>query len=198
MAVDWERERSSKDSERAPGRGAIGLVVLTLAGVLLLGFRAQLTNRDEQGSGPESQGFIVDRVIDGDTIVLRAEGDTFTVRLLGVDTPESVSTVTPIQCFGAEATAALAGLLPPGTAVHVGRDTELRDHYGRLLLHITRQSDGLHINHWLVAEGYANAVTYPPNTLLRSDLALAERQARADGRGLWAHCDGPDQPLDPP
>ncbi len=136
-------------------------------------------------------------MIDGDTVDLRIGSTTERVRLLGIDTPESVATHVPDQCFGTEASAALAQLLPIGTSVDVSRDTEARDRYGRLLLYLNRSDDGLFVNEWLVANGFAEAVFYEPNTTHRPLLNQAQRQATADGVGLWGHCDGPDQPLDP-
>ncbi|MDH3295847.1 MAG: thermonuclease family protein [Acidimicrobiia bacterium] len=139
--------------------------------------------------------FRVVEVIDGDTIEL-AVGDTVErVRLLGIDAPESVHPTVPEQCFGRESSAALRSLLPPGTEVEVFRDRQLRDHYGRLLLYLYRSEDGLNINHHLVASGLAATSFYEPNTHLQAELTRAERQAQRDRVGLWASCDGPDQPV---
>ncbi|MGF1599561.1 MAG: thermonuclease family protein [Acidimicrobiales bacterium] len=117
------------------------------------------------------------------------------VRLLGVDAPESVSPSVPEQCFGAEASLALAELLPPGTVVTVTRDIEARDRYDRLLLYLHRSNDGLFVNRWLIDSGLADAVAYEPNTAHRTEFDRARRQAEAGGIGLWGRCDGPDQPL---
>lgn len=138
----------------------------------------------------------VDEVVDGDTVRLRFGPIVETTRLLGVDTPESVHPTAPEQCFGAEATAELRRLLPSGTEVAVFRDTEGRDHYGRLLLHVRRVDDGLAINLHLVEHGFAAAAFYEPNHHDRSRFLDAERAAKAERRGLWGACDGPDQPLD--
>lgn len=149
------------------------------------------THDDDSGSGQA----VVIAVIDGDTIEVGVAGQRIRVRLLGVDSPESVHPDMPEQCFGKEATEALSRLLPPGTAITVERDVELHDHYQRLLLYVYRRSDGLFVNRWLVEEGLAEAVFYPPNTYFRSEIQQARQQAKAAGRGLWGHCDGPDQPL---
>lgn len=138
----------------------------------------------------------VDEVVDGDTVRLRFGPIVETARLLGVDTPESVHPTVPEQCFGAEATTELRRLLPPGTEVAVFRDTESRDHYGRLLLHVRRADDGLAINLHLIENGFAAAAFYEPNHHDRNRFLDAERAAKAARRGLWGACDGPDQPLD--
>ncbi len=149
-------------------------------------------------TGPTGPGAaVVERVVDGDTIEVTLSGSRVRVRLLGIDAPESVSPSVPVQCHGVEASTALAAALAPGTVVDLERDVELRDHFDRLLLHVYRRSDGLFVNRWLVADGHAAAVSYAPNTAHRSEFRSAEREARRAGRGLWGHCDGPDQPLDP-
>lgn len=152
---------------------------------------------DRGATVPAGTG-IVERVIDGDTVELRIGGSVESVRLIGLDTPESVARNVPDQCFGAEAAEALRQLLPPGTEVDLRRDVEGRDHYGRLLLYVHRALDGLFINHWLLDNGYADSVSYEPNTSYEADFQRTARSAQAAGLGLWSACDGPDQPLDPP
>ncbi len=124
------------------------------------------------------------------------DGQEERVRLIGIDTPETVARDTPIQCFGAEASAALEGLLPVGSTVRIERDDEPRDRFGRLLLYLYRADDGLFVNRWMVENGFASAVSYRPNTTFETEFASVEAEAQAAGRGLWATCDGPDQPLD--
>src|SRR5438105_5081660 len=97
----------------------------------------------------------VDRVVDGDTIIVRVSGRKETVRLIGIDTPESVKPNTPVQCFALEASARTKAILPPRTAVRLVRDTEARDRYGRLLAYVYRASAGLFVNLALAQEGFA-------------------------------------------
>ena len=80
----------------------------------------------------------VTRVIDGDTIVVALGGHDERVRLIGIDTPETVSPVKPVQCYGKQASNHTKALLPPGTAVRLVRDVEARDVYGRLLAYVYR------------------------------------------------------------
>jgi micrococcal nuclease len=135
-------------------------------------------------------------VVDGDTIEVDLSGQRERVRLLGVDAPESVHPELPVQCFGREAATALAELVPVGTLVRVERDIEARDRYGRLLLHLHRVDDELHLNRWLVAHGYADTSFYEPNRAYADDLRSARATARRNRNGLWGSCDGPDQPVD--
>lgn len=137
----------------------------------------------------------VTRVVDGDTLAVEVAGRDERIRLLGIDTPESVAQDRPVQCFGKEASLALAGLAPEGTQLRLVLDAEARDRFGRLLAYAYRVDDDLFLNRWLVTEGFANAVVYEPNTAFATEFAAAEAEARAAGRGLWGVCDGPDQPL---
>ncbi len=140
----------------------------------------------------------VARTVDGDTIVVDLGGAEHDVRLIGIDTPESVARDRPVECFGPEAKARMAELLPAGTLVRLERDVEARDRYDRLLAYVIRAADDLHVNLVLVEEGYADASEFPPNTALQGVLAQAEHQARAAGRGLWPVCGSTDAAIGPP
>lgn len=150
------------------------------------------------GGNPPAAGpgvAVVTDVIDGDTLAVRVAGREERVRLLGVDTPESVAPDRPVQCYGKEASLALAGLAPVGTELRLVLDEEARDRFGRLLVYAYRVDDGLFLNRWLVAEGFAATMVYEPNTAHATEFASLEATARQEGRGLWGHCEGPDQPL---
>ena len=136
----------------------------------------------------------VDHPVDGDTVVVRIGGATESVRLIGIDTPESVSEDVPVECFGPESKARLAELLPRGTQVRLERDVEARDQYDRLLAYVYRAEDGVFVNLLLVQEGYAEAFPYRPNAAHQVELEAAEQQARAAQRGLWPVCGGTDTP----
>ena len=139
---------------------------------------------------------VVERVVDGDTIVARIGGRSETVRLIGVDAPESVAPTRPVQCYGKEASLFLADMLPAGTGISLVRDAEARDVYDRLLGYVVRSGDGLFVNLELVAAGYAAVLNYPPNDHYADVLDRAQAEAVVSGRGLWSACGGPDVPLD--
>ena len=139
---------------------------------------------------------VVERVVDGDTIIARIGERSETVRLIGLDAPESVAPTRPVQCFGTEASLFLAAVLPAGTEITLLRDAEARDIYDRLLGYVVRSHDGLFVNLEMVAAGYAAVLTYPPNDHYAAVLDRAEAEAVASGRGLWRVCGGPDVPLD--
>lgn len=186
--VASERERSSSEAD-ATHRSAVCWIVWWAVACLVGGCGDAAEPRDGR-----LETATVERVVDGDTVDVRIGGTSERVRLIGVDAPESVARNVPVQCFGAEASAALAELLPPGTTVNVERDVEARDHYDRLLLYLYRP-DGLFVNQWLLESGLGEAVSYEPNVTHEPALTRARHRAARELVGLWAVCDGPDQPL---
>jgi micrococcal nuclease len=130
----------------------------------------------------------VERVIDGDTIVVRLGRREERVRYVGMDTPETVKPGTPVQCYGPAAHALNARLLGAGAGVTLRFDRELRDRYGRLLAYVYRAADGLFVNAALVRDGAARTLTIAPNTAHAPELARLQEAARSAGRGLWGAC----------
>ncbi len=139
---------------------------------------------------------IISKVIDGDTVIANIDGSNENVRLIGVDTPESVARNRPVQCFGAEAGDYLKTLLPKGTPVTLILDEEPRDHYDRLLAYVIRSHDDLFINLDLLEQGYAGILSYPPNTHYKELFGETVKTATLEKRGLWGVCGDPDVPLE--
>jgi micrococcal nuclease len=137
---------------------------------------------------PPSSDLTVTEVIDGDTITVALRGAHETVRLIGVDTPETKHPTKPVQCFGPEASAFTHRLVPPGTVVRLERDAEARDHFGRLLAYVYRADDGLFVNLELARAGFARPLSIAPNTAHANEIAQVANQARHDRRGLWPAC----------
>ena len=138
---------------------------------------------------------VVDRVVDGDTIVVEIAGNRERVRLLGIDTPESVAENRPDQCYGVESSDYLKSVLPEGTEVTLIRDVESRDQFDRLLAYVVRSSDQLFVNLDLLERGYAGVLIYEPNSFYRDLFEDAEDTAFRNDIGLWGVCGGPDVPL---
>ncbi len=147
------------------------------------------------GTEGQSNTATVVAVIDGDTLVVDVGGSEEHVRLIGIDTPESVARDRPDECFGAEASRHLGDLAPSGTAIRLERDIEARDQYDRLLAYAYRARDDLFLNLAQVAGGFAEPLGYPPNTAHQADFERAEREARTTGAGLWTACGSADVPL---
>jgi micrococcal nuclease len=141
------------------------------------------------GGPPGAAAAVVVDLVDGDTLDLRLAGvGKERVRLIGIDTPETKKPGSPVECFGPEASAYLASLVPVGSDVRLLRDVEVRDQFGRLLGYLFRASDGLFVNLAMAADGYAEALSIAPNTTFAAEVNRAVGEARRDGRGKWAAC----------
>ena len=125
-------------------------------------------------------------VIDGDTIVVRYDdGRTETVRILGVDTPETKHPTIGVECFGPQAAAHTSARLG-GARIGIQPDVEPFDDYGRRLAHVL--IDGRSYGDELLRLGMAEVFALAPNdSRARAQLAI-ELDARARGAGLWSAC----------
>jgi micrococcal nuclease len=162
------------------------LLHVTLAALVLAAGGCAAGDRASTGAAPGQA--TVERVVDGDTLVVRIQGRRERVRFLGMDTPESVKPNTPVQCFAIEASKRTKALLPPGAHVRLVRDVEQRDRYQRLLAYVYRARDNLFVNVSLVRDGYAVPYTYPPNVAHTTEIVAAGAEARDARRGLWSAC----------
>ena len=120
------------------------------------------------------------------------DGKTETLRLIGIDTPETVDPRKPVQCFGKEASNKAKELLT-GKKVRIEMDGSQgeRDKYGRLLAYIYRE-DGLFYNKYMIAQGYAHEYTYDTLYKYQAEFKAAQKEAQDNQRGLWnpATCNG--------
>jgi endonuclease YncB( thermonuclease family) len=126
----------------------------------------------------------VQRVTDGDTFVATVKGRRERIRVIGVDTPESVAPNRPDEPFGEESSDFAKRYLSGETVLLAG-DAEPRDRYGRMLAYVWL-ADGTFWNALLVAEGYAQQLTIPPNVTYAGLFRRLVGEARREHRGLWA------------
>ncbi len=173
------------------------LTTRTLLTAALVAAVGACSNIERAAPADHDGNAVVTHPVDGDTLDVRVGGVEARVRLIGIDTPESVARDRPVECFGPEAKGRLAELLPVGTEVRLERDVEARDRYDRLLAYVIRRADDLHVNEALVAEGFAEARPFEPNTARQGELDAAEAEARAASRGLWPACGGTNTPASP-
>ena len=143
------------------------LALLLIAAIFLLSCAPVVT---------ESQVKVV-RVIDGDTIEIAGGAH---VRYIGMDTPE---TDPKVEFYGPEAKAKNIEMVE-GKLVTLETDVSETDRYGRLLRYV--YVDGVFVNGELVRLGYAEAVSYPPDTRYQWQLEQLEKEAKAAKRGLWS------------
>jgi micrococcal nuclease len=143
----------------------------------------------EEDSGSQNTSpntYSVVSVVDGDTVKLSMNGSTETIRLIGIDTPESVHPTEPVECFGIEASNKAEQLLS-GKQVQFETDSsqDTRDRYGRLLGYIILP-DGRNFNKVMIEDGYAYEYTYNTAYKYQNAFKTAESNAKASGKGLWA------------
>ncbi|MBI2337724.1 thermonuclease family protein [Candidatus Daviesbacteria bacterium] len=154
------------------------------------GVESNSTNRVRLGGnvfGIEGDKILVSKVVDGDTIEL-ANGQT--VRLIGIDTPETVDPRRPVGCFGKEASNEAKSLLS-GKEIILQKDVSETDKYKRLLRYVflpLENGQVLFVNDYLVREGFAKVLTYPPDVKFNEQFRQAEKEARENRRGLWGRC----------
>jgi len=138
-------------------------------------------------------------VIDGDTYKVYYEGKKTSVRLIGIDTPESKrnkkayrdaershSDIEKIVQAGKEATRFAKEYISPGQTIYLEFDVQKIDRYGRLLAYVwLDQTKTRMMNEILVREGYATVYTFPPDVKYQERFLKAQREAREKGKGLW-------------
>ena len=122
------------------------------------------------------------RVIDGDTIVVRRDGQEETVRLLNIDTPETKHPNKAVQCLGPEATQALETLLRPGDDVVLRYDLERTDKYGRTLAGVFE--DEVLVNAEIARLGLGVPVVFDPNRRFYPEVVAAWNEAEGEQAGL--------------
>ena len=130
----------------------------------------------------------VTKVVDGDTLKVRSRGGRrFTVRLLGIDTPEIFGAR---ECGGAQASARLKRLAPRRRKVRIVGDytQPRRDRYGRLLAYVRTSTAQLNLAQ--LRAGWARVFVVGRRFLRYESFAAAEASARAVGRGVWGRCGG--------
>jgi micrococcal nuclease len=158
----------------------IGSAVLVVVAALLI-----LRPWELEEAAPAAADATIVRVVDGDTVEARIGGEVEDVRLIGIDTPETVRPGAPVECFGPQASH-FAHRLLEGRQVRLVFGAERRDHYGRLLAYL--YLGDRFFNPIPVRRGLARALTIPPNDRYAPLLERLELRAARAGRGLWGAC----------
>ena len=162
-------------------------IVLTILSLAVLLYQAETGPLFEQTVGTTQSGGLssvtneatVARVIDGDTFEL-SDGER--VRLIGIDSPESVKSGTGVECFGRESSEFLREFIE-GKNVRLESDRTDRDRYGRLLRYVYLGE--VFVNEQIVQGGYAESTVYRPDIRFQAVFDEAERQAKQERKGMW-------------
>lgn len=169
------------------------LFVLGMLGLMISIFDNQLyldTPASTLGEWNQLEELRVIEIVDGDTLKVVIDGTVETIRLIGIDTPETVHPSKPVECFGREASRKLEELVQ-GKIVHLEADPsqDATDRYGRLLRYVYL-TDNTFVNLQMVRDGYAYEYTYKTPYRYQNEFKTAEANAREQSLGLWGpECD---------
>lgn len=142
----------------------------------------------------DAEKMVIHQIIDGDTVQLTYPNDDwyYPTRIIGIQAPEMDGPYTEEGCYGPEAKAYLAKLMPVGTEVYAQSDRTDEDRNGRRLRHIfivePDTADAYLVSEILVLGGFADARSYSPDDLYDDVLEEAEELARQEHAGLWNSC----------
>lgn len=141
---------------------------------------------DKRAESNKYEYFKVTRVVDGDTLQIDMHGTKEKVRLIGINTPETVDPRRAVQCFGKEASDRMKSLAD-GNLVRLESDPtqSFRDTYDRLLAYVYLE-DGQMLNRKMIAEGYAYEYTYGVPYKYQKEFRDLVALARTSERGLWS------------
>ena len=141
--------------------------------------------------GPVDTGARVIRVVDGDTLHVDIDGEDVDVRMIGINTPETVKPASPIECFGPEASAYAKRLLT-GATVTIEYDASQgrTDRFGRTLAYVWIERPGadLLFNRLAVRGGYAYQYRYGRPYAWEREFVAAQKKAKAEKAGMWGAC----------
>ncbi len=149
---------------------------------------SQANTRPGQSGGRVTLTGRVTRVVDGDTIRVETRGFETTVRLIGIDAPETRKPGAPVQCFGPQASERAKALLTGQQVRLIGDPTQdVRDRYNRLLAYVYVGDAKQSVNQLLVEGGFARVYVYTPSGpfVQTARFRAAETRARNAHRGLW-------------
>jgi micrococcal nuclease len=194
MSTTTEIRRLTKLLPRKYRTLATFLITLVVIGgsLLLANYSNQLSTQNPISVSISTDTYVVADVVDGDTFKIYLNNKLETVRMIGIDTPETVDPRKTVQCFGLEASNRLKQLLT-GKQVYIASDSTQseRDQYNRLLLYVWLPQDGgskLFINKQMIADGYAHEYTYNVPYQYQAEFKQSEKEAREAMRGLWGSC----------
>lgn len=172
---------------------------------------AHKNKKDYKAPKSKTNNFVrarVVKVVDGDTISVSISGKVHKIRMVGVDTPETVHPKKPVQYYGKEASNYTKSKLT-GKTVYLQKDVRDTDKYGRLLRYVWIQRPSsnnpsknevisMMYNAQLVKNGYGHVYTYPPDVKYIPIFRELESLARKNNIGLWKKSNTNPKPIEKP
>lgn len=133
----------------------------------------------------EKEKYLVTKTLDGDTFEIKIGKRIMKVRMMGVDTPETLDPRKPVQCYGHESSEKTKELLSGrSVSLRLDKTQSALDKFKRLLAYVYRD-DGIFINQYLLENGYAREYTYNKKYQNQKEFKEIEKKAREEKRGLW-------------
>lgn len=185
-----------------PRKMLVQILIIAVGLLIIFAILRDLRNRGSSHGGTESLSpevsasdiFLsalikseVVRVKDGDTYVLNIGGEEITVRLIGVDTPESVAPADYSKentSEGREISEIVKQKIRAGDALYVEYDVSPTDKYGRTLAYLYFEN-GEMVQEWLLENGYAQVMTVQPNSKYAKRFSEIQHIAAENKVGLW-------------
>ena len=166
-------------------------LIVAACGVAIISYALTTTRTQHNALAPVQANqpglYAIDHFIDGDTIAVKMSGKSESVRLIGVDTPETHKPHTPVQCYGPAAAAFTKNLIGSGSVrLQADPDSTNRDRYNRLLRYVYLP-DGRLLEAQLIQNGYGFAYTQFPFTK-SAEFVEYQQAAQQNHRGLWGNC----------
>ena len=160
--------------------------ILLALGILIIFVRNYEAKQNIEIAQESMQNAKLVRVVDGDTLVVTLDGQQEKIRIIGINTPESVKPNSPVECFGKEASFHIEELLDMDGLLSVQTDPtqDTYDRNGRLLAHVFIGE--VNIAREMLFDGYAYEYTYRKPYIYQSEYRDAQRQAQENKRGLWS------------
>jgi micrococcal nuclease len=164
------------------------LAVATAVGVCLVAFGGySIVRAVTKVFIDETEFYPVTYVKDGDTFDVKIGRKIVTVRMLGIDTPETVDPGKPEQCYGKEASDETKRLLTgKSVRLKLNPNREEKDRYGRYLAFV--YLDEVMVNQLLLEKGFAREYTFGKAYLYQREFRDVESQAKQGKKGLWGEC----------
>lgn len=132
-----------------------------------------------------SKLYSVVKVVDGDTVDVSIDGKTERLRLIGINTPETVDPRKPVECFGVEASNKAKSILSGKKVILESESSQgERDKYDRLLRYVFLE-DGTNFNLSMIKEGYAYEYTFDVPYKYQTEFKKAQKDAQNGKVGLW-------------
>lgn len=160
--------------------------IILVLGITIILVRNYESRRNIEISQDSQLNAELVRVVDGDTIIVSIDNNDERVRIIGINTPESVKPNSPVECFGKESSAHITNLLNQSGNLRIETDPtqDTRDRNGRLLAHVF--VGDVNIAQQMIADGYGYEYTYRVPYIYQSEYRSAEKDARENKRGLWS------------